>query len=136
LQLVPQFLREMRPDVTIGFFNHIPFPAYGLYSQLPWRTQIVQGLLGADVVGFQRVSDAGNFSRAVRRLLGYTTRSPYIAVPGRDGLPGRDVVARAFPISIDVQGFEELARRPDIQERARQIREDLGNPSVVMLGVD
>src|SRR5690606_1147559 len=77
-----------------------------------------------------------NFSRAVRRLLGYTTRSPYIAVPGRDGLPGRDVVARAFPISIDVQGFEELARRPDIQERARQIREDLGNPSVVMLGVD
>ena len=67
LQLVPRMLRLARPDLTIGFFNHIPFPAYGIFSQLPWRNQIIQGLLGADVVGFQRVSDAGNFSRAVRR---------------------------------------------------------------------
>ena len=73
LQLVPKMLRKARPDLAIGFFNHIPFPAYGIYSQLPWRTQIIEGLLGADVVGFQRVSDAGNFSRAVRRLLGYST---------------------------------------------------------------
>ncbi|MCU1417494.1 MAG: otsA, partial [Schumannella sp.] len=47
LQLVPRMLRELRPDLTIGFFNHIPFPAYGIYSQLPWRTQIIEGLLGA-----------------------------------------------------------------------------------------
>ena len=49
LQLVPQMLRAARPDLTIGFFNHIPFPAYGIFSQLPWRTQIIEGLLGADV---------------------------------------------------------------------------------------
>ena len=64
LQLVPKMLRELRPDVTIGFFNHIPFPPYGIFSQLPWRTQVIEGLLGADVIGFQRVADSSNFTRA------------------------------------------------------------------------
>lgn len=136
LQLVPRMLRELRPDLLIGFFNHIPFPAYGLYSQLPWRTQVLEGMLGADVVGFQRVSDAGNFSRAVRRLLGYTTKSPVIEIPELDGKPPRHVIARAFPISIDVREFEKLARSPEVQERARQIRADLGDPKTVILGVD
>ena len=136
LQLVPRMLRDARPDLVIGFFNHIPFPAYGIYSQLPWRTQIIEGLLGADVVGFQRVADAGNFSRAVRRLFGYTTRSPFIEVPATETTPARHVMARAFPISIDADGFEELARSPAVQERAAQIRADLGNPTTIMLGVD
>lgn len=136
LQLVPQMLREQRPDLLIGFFNHIPFPAYGLFSQLPWRRQIIDGLLGADVVGFQRVADAGNFSRAVRRLRGYTTKAPYIEVPPTEDAEARRVIAKAFPISIDVAGFQELAARPDVQERARQIRADLGNPKTLMLGVD
>lgn len=135
LQLVPRMLREARPDLVIGFFNHIPFPAYGIYSQLPWRRQVIDGLLGADVIGFQRSADAGNFSRAVRRLFGYTTRGTIIDVPdGRDET--RRVVARHFPISIDAAGFEEIARRPDVQERAREIRESLGNPQTIMLGVD
>lgn len=136
LQLVPAMLREKRPDLLIGFFNHIPFPAYGIFSQLPWRTQIVEGLLGADVVGFQRVADAGNFSRAVRRLKGYPTKTPYIDVPGREGGAGRRVIAKAFPISIDTKGFEELAASHAVQERARQIRHDLGNPKTILLGVD
>ncbi len=135
LQLVPRMLREQRPDLTIGFFNHIPFPPFGLYAQLPWRKQVIEGLLGADVIGFQRVADAGNFSRAVRRLFGYATRTPEITVP--DGAGGhRSVIAKAFPISIDVESFEEIARLPEVQERARQIRDDLGNPSTIMLGVD
>ncbi len=137
LQLVPRMLRLARPDLTIGFFNHIPFPPYGIYSQLPWRTQIIEGLLGADVVGFQRVADAANFSRAVRRLTGLVTKNPNIEVPAYgDGGSPRKVLAKAFPISIDSRSFEELARRPDIQARAREIREGLGNPKTVMLGVD
>jgi trehalose 6-phosphate synthase len=159
LQLVPRMLREKRPDLTIGFFNHIPFPAYGIYSQLPWRSQILEGLLGADVIGFQRVADAGNFTRAVRRLLGFQTKGTVVDVPLADAdvasakhrissiprrapqpngrrTPVRTVVAKAFPISIDAASYEELARRPEIQARAREIREGLGNPSVVMLGVD
>ena len=135
LQLVPKLLRELRPDLTIGFFNHIPFPPYGIYSQLPWRTQIIEGLLGADVIGFQRVADASNFSRAVRRLTGFVTRTPIIEVP-MPGRAARGVIARAFPISIDSKSFEQIARQPEVQARAKEIREGLGNPKTVMLGVD
>lgn len=135
LQLVPQLLRAERPDLTIGFFNHIPFPPYGIFSQLPWRRQIVRGLLGADVIGFQRTADAGNFSRAVRRLSSYTTRGTTIEVPGDEGSVRR-VIAKPFPISIDSGAYAALAQRPDIQERAKQIRTDLGNPTTIILGVD
>jgi trehalose 6-phosphate synthase len=149
LQLVPKMLRKTRPDLTIGFFDHIPFPPYGIFSQLPWRTQIIEGLLGADVIGFQRIADASNFSTAVRRLKGFVTRNPIIDVPLVDesegvrvykpikkGKPTRVVTAKAFPISIDSRSYEELARSPEIQARAHQIRADLGNPKTIMLGVD
>ncbi|MEV4688653.1 alpha,alpha-trehalose-phosphate synthase (UDP-forming) [Microbacterium sp. LWH3-1.2] len=135
LQLVPQMLREARPDLTIGYFHHIPFPAYGLYSQLPWRRQVLEGLLGADVIGFQRVADAGNFARAVRRQLRYQTKATGIAVPEPDGST-RNALAKAFPISIDTGSYIELAGRPDIMARAAEIRESLGNPKKILLGVD
>ncbi|WP_127474526.1 alpha,alpha-trehalose-phosphate synthase (UDP-forming) [Microbacterium sulfonylureivorans] len=135
LQLVPRMLRESRPDLTIGYFHHIPFPAYGLYSQLPWRRQVLEGLLGADVIGFQRVADAGNFARAVRRVLRYPTKASGIAVPNGDGTT-RNALAKAFPISIDAASYVELARRPEIQARAAEIREELGNPKKILLGVD
>ena len=135
LQLVPRMLRDLRPDLVIGYFHHIPFPAYGLYSQLPWRKQVLEGLLGADVIGFQRVADAGNFARAVRRQLRYTTKASGIVVPEADGT-NRTVLAKAFPISIDSSSYIELARRPDVQERAREIRKSLGNPKRIFLGVD
>lgn len=135
LQLVPQMLRESRPDLTIGFFNHIPFPPFGLYSQLPWRSEVVHGLLGADVIGFQRVSDSANFLTAVRRLSSFSSRNNAIEV-AETGQPVRRVVVRAFPISIDAASFEALAREPRIQQRAKEIRAGLGNPRTVMLGVD
>jgi trehalose 6-phosphate synthase len=135
LQLVPAMLRRMRPDLTIGYFHHIPFPAYGLFSQLPWRRQVIEGLLGADVVGFQRTADASNFARAVRRQFHYTTKASGITVPMEDGST-RNVLAKAYPISIDAESYVTLAQRPDIQARAKEIREGLGNPKAVLLGVD
>lgn len=135
LQLVPRMLREARPDLVIGYFHHIPFPAYGIYSQLPWRSQVLEGLLGADVVGFQRSADAANFAGAVRRRFGYDIKAGAISVPVPEG-GTRQSVAKAYPISIDTASYEELARRPEIQARAREIREELGNPTSVLLGVD
>ncbi|MFT4221144.1 MAG: trehalose-6-phosphate synthase [Microbacterium sp.] len=135
LQLVPAMLRAERPDLTIGYFHHIPFPAYGLYSQLPWRREVLEGLLGADVVGFQRVADAGNFARAVRRLFHYQTKASGIHVPQSDA-PARTVLAKAFPISIDAESYADIARRPEVQERAREIRSGLGGPGKILLGVD
>ena len=70
LQLVPRLLRERRPDVRIGFFLHIPFPPRELFMQLPWRRELLAGLLGADLVGFQLPAAAANFSRLARRLMG------------------------------------------------------------------
>lgn len=135
LQLVPKMLREARPDLKIGFFNHIPFPAPGLFSQLPWRRQILEGLAGADLVGFQRETDAANFVRSLRRYTEYSVKG-HEATPE----PGHSVQnvcrAAAHPISIDTQQIADLAQDPEIIERARQIREGLGNPKTIMLGVD
>jgi trehalose 6-phosphate synthase len=96
---------------------------------------VLEGLLGADVIGFQRVADAGNFARAIRRLLHYETRSSRITVPEADGST-RTALARAYPISIDAESYIEMAKRPDVQARAKEIRESLGNPSKILLGVD
>jgi len=134
LQLVPGMLRAMRGDVRIGFFNHIPFPGYEIFAQLPWRRQIIDGLLGADLLGFQRHSDTTNFLRACRRAAGRTTRGSLIRVPDPAGV--REVRAAAFPVSIDAAAFGELARRGDVLARAREIREAIGKPDVVLLGVD
>jgi trehalose-6-phosphate synthase len=196
LQLVPGMLRDMRDDVCIGHFTHIPFPGYEIFAQLPWRRQVVLGLLGADLLGFQRQADATNFLRACRRSAGLTTHGSRVrvpkhlltiaalassrstvspgtaasagsteAIPGSTASPGnttgpgttfgatrrgsgnraspadqvadwREVRAAAFPISIDSKGFGEIARRPDVQARAQEIREALGKPDTVLLGVD
>jgi trehalose 6-phosphate synthase len=130
LQLVPAMLRQRRPDLTIGFFLHIPFPPYELFTQLPWRSAIVEGLLGADLVGFQRPSAAVNFVQLARRLHELPTRGATIQYDDRT------VTARAFPISIDVAAFDELASSPEVLKRAAEIRAELGNPEKIVLGVD
>jgi trehalose 6-phosphate synthase len=130
LQLVPAFLRQARPDLRIGWFDHIPFPGYEIFSRLPWRRQVVEGLLGADLLGFQRRDDAGNFLRAARRLTDATTRGSVIEVDGRQ------LRAGAFPISVDARAYDDLARDETTQSRARRLRSDLGDPEVVLLGID
>ncbi len=131
LQLVPQMLRTLRPDLKIGFFLHIPFPPAELYQQLPWRNQILEGLLGADLVGFQLPGAAQNFVRLVRQRLHYETHRDRVITPD-----GRACVARAYPISIDARSLNELAALPETTERAEQIRMDLGEPRTLFLGVD
>ncbi len=161
LQLVPQMLREQRSDLRIGVFIHIPFPGYEIFAQLPWRRQIVAGLLGADLIGFQRDGDATNFRRACRRAAGLVTSGSLVRVPAEDQPrqdettttpavsegsvrlapprqppPSRQVRTATFPISIDSAGFAEIASREDVRERASGFRQALGEPDVVLLGID
>ncbi|MGB5951268.1 MAG: trehalose-6-phosphate synthase [Ornithinimicrobium sp.] len=140
LQLVPALLRELRPDVRIGWFCHIPFPPVELFAQLPWRAPLLRGLLGADFVGFQLPSDARNFIRACRSLLGATSKGDVVTWPGSDdgelGGIQRITRASAVPISVDFGGLESLAMTVQAQERASAMRASLGNPKAVMLGVD
>ena len=131
LQLVPQMLRDLRPDLRIGFYLHIPFPPAELFSQLPWRRQILEGLLGADIVGFQLGGAAQNFVRLVRQRVGHKTHRDMVYLPD-----GRTVQAAAYPISIDAREFEELANSEQVVKRATQIREALGDPKRVLLGID
>jgi trehalose 6-phosphate synthase len=139
LQLVPQMLRTLRPDLTIGFFLHIPFPPVELFMQMPWRSEIVDGLLGADLVGFHLPGGAQNFLVLSRRLAGANTTRASVGVRSRPGevqVGNRTVKVGAFPISIDSTDLDRKARNRSIRQRAREIRRDLGNPRKILLGVD
>ena len=139
LQLVPAMLRELRPDLRIGFFLHIPFPPVELFMQMPWRAAIIRGLTGADLVGFHRPGGAQNFLWLCRQLIGLESTRGAVGVRSRPGtmqVGDRTVRVGAFPISIDAAGLDTLARTKGVQERAAQLRRDLGNPRTVMLGVD
>ncbi len=130
LQLVPKMLRERRPDVTIGFFLHIPFPPVELFTRLPWRSDIIEHLLGCDLIGFQRPKDAANFIFSAQDLL---------SVDHHDGIiENRSHQTRVdvFPISIDVEEVEEMAAGRATRQRMSRIRTRLGDPEVVILGVD
>ena len=130
LQCVPDLLRRLRPDVRIGFFLHIPFPPPELFAQLPWRRQVLEGLLGADLVGFQTAGDTHNFLAACTRFIGAHSEG------GKVVLPDRDVRVEAFPVGVDARGFSEVADRADVRQRACTLRSELGNPRTLMLGVD
>ncbi len=132
LQLVPRMLREARPDLTIGFFLHIPFPPPELFLQLPWRSEIVQGLLGADLVGFHLPGGAENFRFLTRRLFSASRVGSLGAVDTGERL----VRVGAYPISIDSAHIDEQSRSASTQLRAKQIRVELGDPDIVLLGVD
>ncbi|MEY9886530.1 trehalose 6-phosphate synthase [Catenulispora sp. MAP5-51] len=139
LQLVPAMLREQRPDLHIGFFLHIPFPPVELFMQLPWRTEIVRGLLGADVVGFQMPLGAQNFLWLARRLLDLEPSRAAVKVRSRPGsvpFEGRHVRVGAFPISIDAASFDAMSRQPAIIKHAQQLRAEMGDPEHLLLGID
>jgi trehalose 6-phosphate synthase len=116
LQRVPALLRELRPDLRIGFFLHVPFPPPELFAQLPWREPILRGLLGADLVGFHTAAYAENFRRAAGGLPGVTAQTGRLALAD-----GRRVRLGVHPISIDTRQLEELARRPRIRQAAARL---------------
>jgi trehalose 6-phosphate synthase len=130
LQLVPQLIRSIATVHRIGFYLHIPFPPVELFAKLPWRRQVLEGLLGADVLAFQSRSSRRNFAHAAQELAGAggsTTKLEW---------QGREVTLQIAPIGIDTKVFDDLARSQEIAESAREIRARLGAPEVVVLGVD
>lgn len=132
LSLVPFFLRSMLPQSRIGFFWHIPFPPLDLFRTLPWRREFLEGLLGADLLGFHCRSYVRNFLAAVEELLG-------LDVSFKRGLvrrKARSVVrVAAFPMGIDYQGIQKLVRKHEVREVARRMRAEIGGEKIV-LGVD
>ena len=131
LQLVPAMLRERSPDVTIGFYLHIPFPPVEVFARMPWRREILQGLLGADVLAFQTRQSASNFARAARKYAGASGGG------WRElRYENRRVRLENAPIGIDVDSFTKLAYTDSTRSGALALRQRLGNPRKIVLGVD
>jgi trehalose 6-phosphate synthase len=131
LLLVPAMIRRALPDAQIGFFLHIPFPPSELALVEPHVAELVEGLLGADLVGFHIDSYARNFIDTVRASTEHRCYRD-----GRNVLVGdREVRAGAFPISIAFDQFEEIALRPETHRRMTEIR-DYYHADILALGVD
>jgi trehalose 6-phosphate synthase len=120
----------LRPDLRIGFFLHVPFPPPELFMQLPRRAELLTGILGADLVGFQRAQAAHNFAQLAAKVL------KLHATDRRVEVGGRDVRIGAFPVSIDIAEMEKLAGSPEVTARRQRLRADLGDPARVLLAVD
>jgi trehalose 6-phosphate synthase len=133
LMLVPQLIRDRRPDQPIGFFLHVPWPSPDIYARLPWREQILTGLLGADVISFHTDEYRGNFLRACARLLGGSG----IEVRGSSVVlaDGRVVTTSTAPISIDTADFARHAADPDTETEIQALGEQFSGRTV-LLGVD
>ena len=125
LMLVPQFLRERKPDAEIGFFLHIPFPPYNDLRQLPSCRAIVEALLSADLVGFHTFDDAQAFLGGVRRLLGHDNELGQLVVGHRV------VQVDVFPMGVDLARITEAVQARGMPERVARIREGLGASKLV-----
>jgi trehalose 6-phosphate synthase len=135
LQLVPRMIREQRPDARIGFYLHTPFPPLELFSRLPWRAQVLDGLMGADVIGTQTGADARNVLSGMRRFCGVDD----LTFAGDGGVvrTGRETsVVKAFPISVDFRAIDEQASDAEVEQAVKELRHELGDPKHVLLGVD
>ena len=104
LMLVPQMVREQRPNISIGFFLHIPFPSFEIFRTMPWREEVLMGLLGSDLIGFHTYDYERHFLSSVRRILGLEVSFNDIY------LDNRVIKADSFPMGIDYKKFRDAAK--------------------------
>ena len=126
LMLLPQLLRERLPEAKIGFFLHIPFPAFEVYRLLPQRSEILQGLLGADLIGFHTAEYTRHFLTSVYRLLGLDYSL------GQINTNGRLVKADSFPLGIDYQKIQGGLKESIVQKKARVFKGETGNRKIIL----
>lgn len=105
LQLLPKMIKDARPDIMIGFFLHIPFPSFEIFRGLPWRKELIEGILGADLIGFHAYDYERHFISSVRRLLGYDINLNQI------NLENRIAKVDSFPMGIDYDKYNQAAIR-------------------------
>ena len=125
LLMLPKYLRERLPDAKIGFFLHIPFPSYDTLRLLPWHREILESLLGADLVGFHTFDYARPFLGSVRRLLGHDNQIGQIIV-------GRRVVqVDVFPMGVDFARIAAARETSAVEKHVERFREEIGSSKLV-----
>ncbi|HKL40872.1 MAG TPA: bifunctional alpha,alpha-trehalose-phosphate synthase (UDP-forming)/trehalose-phosphatase [Cryomorphaceae bacterium] len=126
LMLVPELLRKSHPNITIGFYQHIPFPSYEVFRTLPWRRELLEGVLGSDYIAFHTYDDMRHFLSSVHRLVGYPYHGSEIQTNSRV------VVADSLPMGIDYEKYAENAKHPEAIERAERYRKALGGERLIL----
>ena len=126
LLLLPELIREEKPDCSIGFFLHIPFPSYESFRLLPWRRELLMGMLGADFIGFHTYDDMRHFLSSVNRLAGIGNTN------GQMNVGNRLVMADALPMGIDYDRYAESAAHPDTLAREVRYRTSLGEVKLIL----
>ena len=129
LALVPALLRKRIPEARIGFFLHIPFPSAEVYRTLPCRQALLEGLLGADLVGFHTLGYARHFANALLQVLGVSTDVDQVR------WEGRTVRLGAFPMGIDAGALSAVAASPEVDAEVEAIRKE-SNGCRILLGID
>jgi trehalose 6-phosphate synthase/phosphatase len=129
LFLLPQLLREKLPNINIGFFQHIPFPSYEIFRILPWREEILKGILGSDLVGFHTFDDMRHFLSSVSRILGFHNKDATIEVGYRN------VRVDAFPMGIDYEKFSQLSASAQVGNLIKEFRTTI-KEEYLILSVD
>lgn len=124
--LLPKLIRDRLPKAAVGFFLHIPFPSFEIFRLLPWRSQILEGLLGADLVGFHTYDYTWHFINSVRNLLGYQVAMGQITTPDRI------IKADVFPIGIDYENYANAAQNSEVQAEVSKFREKIGDRKIIL----
>lgn len=126
LLLLPELVRESHPNSSIGFFLHIPFPSYESFRLLPWRRELLNGMIGADFIGFHTYDDMRHFLSSVNRLVGIGNTN------GQLNVGNRLVMADALPMGIDYDRYAESAAHPDTLAREVRYRTSLGDVKLIL----
>ncbi len=126
LMLLPKLIRDHFPNATIGFFLHIPFPSYELFRLLPWREDILKGLLGSDLIGFHTYDYERHFLSSVHKLLhlDYTMNQLLFQ--------GRTIKIDCFPMGIDYDRYNNKAKESGTKNELKRIREEIGDKKVIL----
>lgn len=126
LLLLPQMIRESAPKASIGFFLHIPFPSYESFRLLPWRRELLNGMLGSDLLGFHTYDDMRHFLSSVNRLAGIGNSN------GKINVNNRLVMADALPMGIDYDKYAEAAASPETLAREVRYRTSVGSSRLIL----
>jgi trehalose 6-phosphate synthase/phosphatase len=126
LMLLPAMLRKEMPDATIGFFLHIPFPSLEIFRYLPWRKEILQGVLGADLIGFHTYDYTRHFFSCILRILGLDqTYGQVIA-------DNRMVKVDTFPMGIDAQKYSAASSSAAVLKEVKSLRKKMGTEKIIL----
>lgn len=126
LLLLPSLIRNELADISIGFFLHIPFPSYEMFRLIPWRAELMRGVLGADLIGFHTFDDVRHFLNAATRILPVTSSANIIT----EG--DRSIVAESFPMGIDEKKYAALPHEPETIKQIELIKDSFKNTKLII----